>query len=255
MSSNTSGFVKGTLPDAQLVHVFSVCVCYQAVLLSSGLQTVVRCVGASLTAAAIPSPASAPATSTAGVRSVRTTASAPAVATATATLSSGTAPATKAGRCPPAPDPASAPRWGRWTPAATSWRAAASAREDSGGSGVLPYAAATCRRVTSGPVCVSVWRAGGGPAATGSVTATWRTAGAIPTRDSVCATRVTRVCHVTGPVELGATAAGATWGKSAITYKLKSFDTPYPKEAYFKYLLKYVIVYFHEFIYQVHWYV
>lgn len=88
----------------------------QAVLLSSGLPTAARYVGVTRMVDATPSPVSAPAIPTAGVLSART----PAGAHGTVAATKETAPATRAGGTPPAPNPVSASAGGPWASAATS---------------------------------------------------------------------------------------------------------------------------------------
>lgn len=92
--------------------------CCQAVLLTSGIQTVVKCVGATRTASVTPSLVSAPATRTAGVRCASTPASAGAMASATRSM--GTALAALAGGRRPAPNRASAAVGAPWASAVTS---------------------------------------------------------------------------------------------------------------------------------------
>lgn len=68
----------------------------------------------------------------------------------------------------------------------SSWDAA-NATGATGASNALSHVTATCRPVTSGLVCVSARRAGGGPAVTDDVTVTWPTADVIPPVATVCA--------------------------------------------------------------------
>lgn len=91
---------------------------FQAVLLSSGLRTVVGCVSATRMAAVTLSLVSAPATPTAGVPCASTPASVPAMATVT--LSMETAPAMMVGGRPPAPSRASALSGDLWVRRVTS---------------------------------------------------------------------------------------------------------------------------------------
>lgn len=88
----------------------------QAVLLNSGLPTAAGCVSAIHMVDAIPSPENAPAIPTAGVLFVRTPAGAPDTAAATRE----TAPVTRAGGTPPAPNPVSASVGDPWVLAVTS---------------------------------------------------------------------------------------------------------------------------------------
>lgn len=185
--------------------MFSVFV-LQAVLQSSGIQTVVRCASAFHTVAVTPSPASAPARPTAGVRCASTPASVP--ATDSATPSTATAPATKAGGRQPAQSLASVPRAVRQAPAATRQQASVSVTGGTGGRGAFSTVAATCRHATSGMVRVSARRAGGARAVTGNATVTSNTAAVTRTMGSACATRGTRVPSATGCVKTGRMAVG-----------------------------------------------
>lgn len=178
--------------------------CHQAVLLTSGLQTVARCVSAIPTAVVTPSPVSAPVTPTAGVPCANMPASVP--GTATATPSMETAPATRAGGRPPAPSHASAPAEDLWVPAVTSSLAGVSVTGATGGSNALSLATATCQRVTSVLECVTARPAGGDRAVTDDVTATSQTAGVIRLVGNVCATQGTRVSSATRSVRLGSMA-------------------------------------------------
>ena len=186
-------------------------VCFQAVLLISGHQTVARCVSATHTAAVMPSQGSAPATPTAGVRCASMPASV--AGTVAATPFTETAHATRAGTRQAAPSHASVSVEHLWALAATSWLVSVSATGATGDRNVPALATATCRRVISEPVSVNAEKAGGDPPVTDGAIVISHTAAVTRSVGNVCATWDTRVSSATTLVKLGSMAVVAQWGR------------------------------------------